>query len=79
MGPLSVVVADALPQHPFEVSPTQDEHPVQALGPHGSHPAFREGIDPRQSDRDPDHPDAFGAEHLVEAGRELGGPVRSGT
>jgi hypothetical protein len=27
------------------------------------------------TDRCPDHPDAFGAEHLVEAGTELGVPI----
>src|ERR1039458_156136 len=42
---------------------------------HGSHPALRIGIGPRRLDRRPDHPDTFGAKHLVEAGRELRVPV----
>jgi hypothetical protein len=75
VGSLSVVVAGILSEYPFEVSPAQDEHPVQTLCPHGSHPALGVGIGPRGSDWRPDHPDALGAEHLVEAGRELGVPV----
>jgi len=75
VGPLLVVVADVLPQHPLEVPPAQDERPVQALGPHGSHPALRIGVGPRRSDGGLDHPDALGAEHLFEAGGELGVPV----
>jgi hypothetical protein len=73
VGSLSVVVADVLPHHPFEVSPAEDEHPVQALRPRGSHPALRIGVGARRSDRGLDHPDTLRAEYLVDA--EPGVPV----
>ena len=69
---LLVVVPDVVAEDPFEVTLAQNEHPVEAFRPHRPHPALRVGVGPRGSDRCLDHPDALRAEHLVEAGGELG-------
>src|SRR5664280_1565611 len=71
----SVVMADVLAKFPFEVTVVQNEQPVEAFGAHGPHPALCVGIGPGRSDWRLDHPDALGAKHLVEAGRELGVPI----
>src|ERR1022692_1586931 len=63
--PLLVVVADVPLKNPLEVSMAEDEHPVQAFVAHRPHPALGVGVGPGRSDRSPDDPDAFGAEHLV--------------
>jgi len=70
-----VVVAGVLPKDPFEMATAQDEHPIEAFGANRAHPALGVGVGPRSSDRRLDHPDAFRAKHLVEAGRELGVPI----
>ena len=66
-----VVVLDVLPKDHGQMTSAEHEHPVEALRPNGSHPAFRERVGPRRSDRCLDHPNALGSEYLVEAGREL--------
>src|SRR5664280_2861405 len=76
MWTLSVVVGDVLPKHSLQLPASEDEHVVETFVAHGSHPAFRVGIGPGRSDRCLDHPDALGAQDLVEAGRELGVPIR---
>ncbi len=42
-----VVVPHIAGQHPLEVSTVPDQQPVQALGPHGAHPALGECVGPR--------------------------------
>ena len=36
MGTVRVVVLDVLGEHGFEVAPSEDEHPVEALAPDGA-------------------------------------------
>jgi hypothetical protein len=72
MRALPVVVIDIFTKYPFEMTLAQDEHPVEAFGPHRPDPTLRKGIGPRRSDRCLDHPDALGPKDLLEAGRELG-------
>jgi hypothetical protein len=75
MWTLSVVVSDVPPKHSLQMPASEDEHVAETFVAHGSHPAFCVGIGPGRSDRRLDHPDALGAQHLVEAGRELGVPI----
>src|SRR5665213_3633258 len=72
MGPVAVVVLDVLVDDSFEMSTTEDEHPVQTFTPDSTDEALGEGVCSGRSDRSSNGPDALGAEHLVEAGRELG-------
>src|SRR6266545_2621046 len=46
MRPLVVVVVDIPTEHPVEMPPGEDEHPIRALSPHGSHPSLRHGVGP---------------------------------
>ncbi len=48
------------------------ERPVEALFTYGPYPALRDRVRPRRSHRCLDHLYAFGGEHVVEAGGELG-------
>jgi len=75
VGALLVVVTDVFPKHSSEVAMAHDEYPVEAFVAYRPHPAFGVGIGPRRSDWRLDHPNALGAEHLVEAGGELGVPI----
>jgi hypothetical protein len=75
MRALLVAVSDIFTKYSFEVTVTQDEHPVKAFDANRPHPALRVGIGPRRSDWRLDDPDAFGAEHLGEAGGEPGVPI----
>jgi hypothetical protein len=43
VGPFPVVVLDVHPEHALQVSPAEDEHPVQTLGPYRADPALGEG------------------------------------
>ena len=43
VGPFPVVVLDIHPEHALQVSPAEDEHPVQTLGPYRADPALGEG------------------------------------
>src|SRR5665213_1953991 len=44
MGPVAVVVLDVLVDDSFEMSTTEDEHPVQAFTPDGTNEALGEGV-----------------------------------
>jgi hypothetical protein len=48
VGALLAVVAGVLPEDSFEVPFTQDEHPVEAFGPHRPHPALGVSIWPEE-------------------------------
>lgn len=72
MRPGVVVVLDVLMDHGFEISTTEDHHPVQTFTPDGPDEALSEGVGSRCPDRRTEDPNALGAEDLVEAGRELG-------
>jgi hypothetical protein len=72
---LLVVMVDVLRKDPFEMAMAQNEQPIEAFGANRPYPAFRESVGPRRSDWRLDHSDAFGTEHLVKSGGELGVPV----
>src|SRR3974390_2303871 len=75
MGSVVVVVLDVLADYEFEMTSADDPHAVEALTTDRADEAFCEGVGPGCPDRGPDDPHANGAEHLVEAGRELGVPI----
>jgi len=75
VGTLSVVVVDVPAEDSLEIAMAEDRDPGQIFGPNRLYPTFSEGIGLRRSDWRLDDSDAFEAEHLVEAGGELGVPV----
>ncbi len=66
MRPLAVVVVDVDAEDAFEVTPIQDQQPVQALGAHGSDEALRDRVRLRRSHRRLYDPDALAVEDLIE-------------
>jgi hypothetical protein len=73
--PGSVVMLDVELDHLLQVSPTEDEHPVQALRPDRAGPPLGEGVGLRCPDGRRDDLGPVGAEDLVEARGVLGVPV----
>src|SRR5918994_5293196 len=71
MAPGLVVVGHVLAKHALEVASTEDERPVQALGPDRANPALGEGVRHRGSDGRLDDLHILGAEHLVKGTGEL--------
>ena len=71
MGTMPVVVHQVLGQNLLEVAAAEDEKSVEALSADGPHEALGEGVRPWGLDWGLNDPDAFSAEHLVEAGGEL--------
>jgi hypothetical protein len=69
--PVSVIVLDVDPQHLLEVPASEDQQPVQALGPYRPDPALRMGVRVRCLHRRDEHLGALSAEHVVEAAGEL--------
>jgi hypothetical protein len=69
---LRVVVGDVFPEHPLEMTPTEDERPVKALTSYGADPSLGEGVCSRSADRGEDGLDAVRGEDRVEAPRVLG-------
>src|ERR1017187_9022177 len=67
-----VVMPDVVAKDCFEVVATENEQPVEALFTEGPYPPLRDRVRPRRSHRCLDHLYAFGGEHIVEAGGELG-------
>ena len=72
MRPMAVVVVDVLSEDGFELTPVEDQHPVETLAADGADEALGKGVGSRGSDRRADGPDPLGAKHFVETGRELG-------
>ena len=66
-----VVMPDVVAKDCFEMTTSENERPVAALFPYGPYPPLRDRVRARRSHRCLDHLDAFGGEHLVEAGGEL--------
>jgi hypothetical protein len=54
---------------------TEDERPVQALGPDGAHPSLGGGVGPRSPERGEDDLDAVARKDRIEAPRVLGVPI----
>jgi len=69
--PLVVVVPHVLVENTFKVTSTPDQHPVQALLPHGPHSPLSERVSVRRLDRRLDGLDAIGGEDIVEGTGEL--------
>src|ERR671918_3093467 len=62
---------DVFAEHPSEVALSEDEQPVEKLGPCRLDPALGDGVRLWRSDRGLDDPDPIRAEDLVEGGGEL--------
>src|SRR5664280_3167190 len=75
MGSPAVVVLGIGPQRLVEMPPTEDERPIEALGPHRLDHALGVGVGVRGPDRRADHPGTFRANDLVEPSAELRVPV----
>src|SRR6266545_380001 len=71
MRPLAVVVIDVDAQHVFEVTPVEDQKPVQAFGTRGSDEALGDRVRLRCTHRRLHDPDALGAEDLIEGAAVL--------
>ena len=69
--PMLIVMPDVVAKDCFEMMTAENERPVEALFPYSPYPPFRDRVRAGRSDGRPDHLDAFGDEHLVEAGGEL--------
>src|ERR1017187_1170281 len=67
-----VVMPDVVAKDCFEMMTAENERPVETLFSDGPYPGLRDRVRTRRSHRCLDHLDAFGGEHLVEAGGELG-------
>jgi hypothetical protein len=76
VGTVRVVTLGILAEHGFEVAPSEDEDPIEALSPDGAHEPFGDGVRQRRPDRGLDDPDALCGEDGVEGSDELGIPVR---
>jgi hypothetical protein len=61
MRPVAVVVLDVLVDDDFEMSTTEDEHPVQTFTPDGSDEALGECVGPWSPERSADGPNSLGA------------------
>src|SRR5215207_6169589 len=66
-----VEMPDVCDEHVVEVAAAEDQQAVEALAPNAFDPAFSVRSRLRRPHRSLDHPDAFGAEDLVELGCEL--------
>jgi len=75
MRPPAVVVVGIRPKRPIEVPPTEDERPIQALGPDRRDDPFGVGIGIGSPDRGEDHPGALRADHRVKRSAELRVPI----
>jgi hypothetical protein len=64
-------VREVLGENVLEVPVPENEEAVQALSPDRPHETFGEGVRTWCLDRGLDDPEAFSAEHLIEAGAEL--------
>ena len=69
--PMLVVMPDVIAKDCFEMVTAENERPVEALFSDGPYPPLRDRVRAGRSHRRLDHLDAFGGEHLVEAGGEL--------
>ena len=75
MRPPALVVLGVGPERPIEMPPTEEEGPVEALGPDGLDHPFRVRIGVRGLDRGANDPYPLGAEDRVERPAKLRVPV----
>src|SRR5664280_2710629 len=71
MGSPALVVFDIGAERPVEMPPTEDERPVEALGPERLDHALGVSVGVRSLDRRHDHPHPLRAQHRVEWPAEL--------
>ncbi len=64
--PLGVVVVDVNAEHAFEVTPVEDQQPVETLGAHRADEALGDRVRLRRPHRRLHDPDLLAAEDLVE-------------
>jgi hypothetical protein len=69
--PLVVVVPHVLVEDPRKLASTQDQQPVQTLGPHRPDPPLGDRVGVWRLDRRGDDLDPVGGEDVVKAAREL--------
>ena len=65
--PLLVVMAAVDAEHVLEVTPPEDQDPVEAIGAERANPAFGVGVRVRRLDRRANHLDALGSETASKA------------
>jgi hypothetical protein len=73
--PVLVVMAAIDAEDVLEVTLPEDQDPVEAVGANRPHPAFGVGVRVRRLDRCANHPDAVGAEDVVEGANEFRVPI----
>jgi hypothetical protein len=66
-----VVMPDVVAKDCFEMTTAENERPVETFVSDGPYPPLRDRVRAWRPDGCLDHLDAFGGEHLVEAGGEL--------
>jgi hypothetical protein len=66
MRPVAVVVLDVLVQHGFEVTSSDDDHPIKAFTADGADEALGKCVCTRSSGRCADDSNALALEDLVE-------------
>jgi hypothetical protein len=66
-----VVVTAVDAEHMLEMTPAEDEDPVETVGADRAYPTLGAGVCVRCLDRCADHLDALGAEDLVEGAAEF--------
>jgi hypothetical protein len=71
MRPVAVVIVDVDAEHLLEVSPADDQDPVEAFAADGADPALGERVRLRGAKRRADDLDALASENLVEDFAEL--------
>jgi hypothetical protein len=71
MRPMAVVVVDVDAEHLLELSPADDQDPVEAVAADGADPALGERVRLRRPKRCADDLDAVASEDLVEDTAEL--------
>jgi hypothetical protein len=71
MRPMAVVVLDIGTQRTLELAATEDQHPVEALAPHGADEALGEGVCLRGLHRCADNRDPLSSKDLIERSGEL--------
>ena len=63
---------DVLGKDCVEMTPSEDEHPVETLAPYGADHALADRVGPRCPDGGVNDPSVLGSEDCVEGGGELG-------
>src|SRR6266540_3885545 len=71
MRTVLVVMRDVRAHDLLQLAPTEDQNPVEAFASQASHPALGVCLRSWCPHRRSDHADTVGAEHIVEAAREL--------